>query len=125
REANTNLNEALKSHLIPSGNASPIWDKGAPAFEQFLKARAELLYEELKALLVEDAISNIEPIQIEIGSSSVAAAEIQLRDLIDGVLEATSGKAYWGRYMPYDVVELVKSRINDQRARHPGDSGAE
>jgi hypothetical protein len=109
---NRQFEDALASHLIPSGHESPIWSND---YDEFLRQRADLIWAQILAVTGEgDIYSSGAPVPRDQARVAVDEVEIKLRNLVHGELESHLGAAYWKSAIPSDVQETVKKRISEQ-----------
>jgi hypothetical protein len=109
---NLHFELAMRSHLIPSGPDSPIWDDD---YDEFLQRRAELLWAEiLKAVGEGDIYNSGAAVPRDQARLAVDETEVKLRRMIHEVLQAQTGPEYWKAAVPGDVQETVKERIRKE-----------
>ena len=121
KEDNPSFAHTIKTHLIPAGNESAVWEND---FDKFLKERSQLIAEELN-IIVDQGVLDLRPQEPTASDGYVDILEIKMRDFIDHRLTAMVGEIYWKEVIPSDVNEKVKERINEQISRHPYESAAE
>lgn len=113
KRQNTDFDEVLKTHLIPSASDSPIWKDD---YEAFTKTRVGLIFCE-----VEKVVGKISPLELELQNNPVEVVdrlEAHTRTFIDGMLTDHFGEGYWDA-VPEGTRDLVKKRIAERLRRHP------
>ena len=106
-----NFEAALRSHLIPSGPESPIWNND---YDDFLRQRAELIWAEILRVTGEgDIYDSGAPVPRDQARLAVDEIEVKLRRVVHGVLESRVGAEYWKATVPSDVQDTVKKRISE------------
>lgn len=103
---------ALRSHLIPCGPDSPIWDDD---YDAFLQQRTELIWAEiLKAVGEGDIYDSGAPVPRDLARLAVDEIEVKLRRVVHEILFCQLGADYWKSAVPGDVQNTVKERINER-----------
>lgn len=109
---NHQFEAALRSHLIPSGSDSPIWNND---YDEFLRRRAELIWGEILKVTGEGDIYNSgAPVPRDQARLAVDEIEVKLRNVVHGALESQVGAGYWKATIPSDVQESVRKRISER-----------
>jgi hypothetical protein len=109
---NAHFEGALRSHLIPSGSDSPIWNDD---YDEFLRRRAELIWAEiLKATDEGDIYSSGAPVPRDLARLAVDEIEVKLRRVVHETLESQAGAEYWKLCVPTDVQDTVKKKIGER-----------
>ena len=111
RAENPRFEEAAKSHLLPTGPGSGIAEND---YLKFLNARATLILEEIKRLCG-DVTSPRESER----QTAVQELEVELRDLIHGMLADRHGENYWKTNIPPDVRDNAEKRLKEALAKSP------
>ena len=103
---------ALRSHLIPSGPDSPIWNDD---YDAFLQQRAELIWAEiLKAIGEGDIYNSGAPVPRDQARLAVDEIEVKLRRVVHDILHSHVGEEYWKSAVPGDLQAKIKKRINER-----------
>ena len=109
---NPNFDPALRSHLIPSGPDSPIWNND---YDAFLQQRTDLIWAEiLKALGKGDIFDAGAQVPRDQARLAVDEIELKLRRVLNAVLRSHLGDNYWKIAVPGDLQAKIKERINEQ-----------
>jgi len=109
---NRQFEASLRSHLIPSGSDSPIWNND---YDEFLRQRAELIWAEILRVTGEGDIYNSgAPVPRDQARLAVDEIEVKLRRVVHEVLESRVGPGYWKATVPGDVQDTVKKRISER-----------
>ncbi len=109
---NSSFPAALRSHLIPYGADSPIWNDD---YDAFLLQRTELIWAEvLKAVGEGDIYDSGAPVPRDLARLAVDEIEVKLRRVLHEVLHWQLGAEYWKSAVPSDVQNTVKERINER-----------
>jgi hypothetical protein len=103
RQENDQFEDAIGTHLIPAGKDSGI---ETDDYLQFLKARSELIMEEIERLT---GLSTAPPQDRR--HKTIERLELRLRDLIHNALNEGHGSDYWKQTIPQDVRDEVEKRI--------------
>lgn len=126
RTSNPGFGAAAKSHLIPVGDDSPVWEND---FREFLKARAEGIAGTLNAMQArtpDDYIqTSADAAPLVEHAPMLDAVEIGLRDLIDSRLSDLVGDGYWQLAVPDSVASKVDVVVAGHLGRHPYDDQGE
>jgi hypothetical protein len=106
---NQHFEAAMRSHMIPSGSDSPIWNND---YDEFLRRRAELIWSEiLKATGDGDIFTSGAPVPLDQARLAVDETEVKLRHVIHEALQSKAGPDYWKASVPGDVQDTIKERI--------------
>jgi hypothetical protein len=109
---NTQFEAALRSHLIPEGSDSPIWNDD---YDAFLRQRAELIWAEiLKAVGEGDIYDSGASVPREQARLAVDEIEVKLRRVTHDVLNSQLGDDYWKSAVPGDLQAKIRDRINER-----------
>lgn len=109
---NPNFDAALRSHLIPCGADSPIWNDN---YDAFLQQRTELIWAEiLKTVGDGDIYDSGAPVPRDQARLAVDEIEVKLRRVVHEILNLQFGLDYWKRAVPSDIQNTVKERINER-----------
>jgi hypothetical protein len=109
---NPNFEAALRSHLIPSGPDSPVWNDD---YDAFLQQRAELIWAEILTAVGEGDIYNSgAPVPRDQARLAVDEIEVKLRRVVHDVLRSHLGEDYWKNAVPGDLQAKIKERINER-----------
>ena len=108
---NPDFEKAAGSHLLPFGPDSGVPDNDYP---KFLKARGELILEEVGRLCGEVTT----PRQGE-RQQAIEQFERRMRDCIDRVLMEHVGHKYWKCNVPPAVRDNAEKRIQEALAKSP------
>lgn len=109
---NRQFDEALRSHLIPSGPDSPIW---TDEYDGFLRRRAELIWASILRLTGEgDIYSSGAPVPRDEARLAVDEIEVKLRRTLHETLEAAYGEEYWKAAIPPDVQDAARKLISER-----------
>jgi hypothetical protein len=109
---NPQFETALRSHLIPPGLPSPIWNND---YNEFLRQRAELIWAEILRVTGEgDIYDSGAPVPRDQARLAVDEIEVKLRRVVHGILESRVGAEYWKVAVPSDVRDNVKKRISER-----------
>jgi hypothetical protein len=104
----------MKSHLIPYGDDSGIWDND---YKKFQEKRAELVYSDFMELIGE--YSELQSDMKSNPESAVEEIEIRVRDFIHEKLsEAGDDDNFWGE-VPNDVNSNVQRLIQEKKDNNP------
>jgi hypothetical protein len=106
---NPDFDEVLKSHFIRYDDSIKNDD-----FISFLSARATYILEEITRLTG----SKISRIATDNVNKAIDKVEVGLRNLINNKL-SEKDKNYWKKYIPSDVVGLVRKRVNEYLIKDP------
>lgn len=111
--ANPGFDTALRSHLIPSGPDSPIWNDD---YDAFLRLRTDLIWGEiLKAVGEGDIYDSGAPVPRDEARLAVDEIEVKLRRAVHDVLTSHLGEDYWKRAVPGDLQIKIKERISERK----------
>src|SRR5207245_1252259 len=109
---NPNFEGGLRSHLIPSGQDSPIWNDD---YDAFLQQRTDLIWAEiLKAVGEGDIYDSGAPVPRDQARLAVDEIEVKLRRVVHDILRPHFGEDYWKRAVPGDLQAKIKERINER-----------
>jgi len=109
---NPQFENALRSHLIPPGPPSPVWNND---YDEFLRQRGELIWAEiLRATGEGDIYDSGAPVPRDQARLAVDEIEVKLRRVVHGILESRVGAEYWKVAVPSDVQDTVKKRISER-----------
>jgi hypothetical protein len=109
---NPQFETALRSHLIPPGLPSPIWNND---YDEFLRQRTELIWAEILRVTGEgDIYDSGAPVPRDQARLAVDEIEVKLRRVVHGILESRVGSEYWKVVVPSDVQDTVKKRISER-----------
>jgi hypothetical protein len=109
---NPQFEVALRSHHIPSGPSSPIWNNN---YDEFLRQRGELIWAEILRVTGEgDIYDSGAPVPRDQARIAIDEIEVKLRRLVHEVLESKVGADYWKTTVPIDVHDTVKKRISER-----------
>ncbi len=111
RVKNSDFDAAARTHLLPTGADSGISNNDYLAF---LKARGELILEEIGRLCGEISTPRREERQ-----QAIEELETRLRNCIHHVLNHHVGAKYWKQTVPPAVRELAQERIDSDLKKHP------
>jgi hypothetical protein len=110
--SNPNFEAALRSHLIPSGPDSPIWNDD---YDVFLQQRAELIWAEILMAVGEGDIYNSgAAVPRDHARLAIDEIEVKLRRVVHDVLHAHLGEDYWKKAVPGDLQAKIKDRISER-----------
>lgn len=112
KRENNRFDEAAESHLLPQGSQNGISDDD---YLQFLKARAELIIDEVERLTGISVVPPVNRRQIALHS-----LETRLRDLIHKTLLEAYGPQYWDRIVPVDIRTEVEKRVETDLRKERG-----
>jgi len=108
---NPNFEQAMRSHLIPYGPDSPIWNDD---YDVFLQQRTELIWAEILKVIGEgDIYDSAASVPRDEARLAVDEMEVKLRGILHKVLNSQLGADYWKSAVPGDVQKTVKERINE------------
>lgn len=108
---NRNFEAALRSHLIPSGPDSPIFEDD---YDLFLDQRTELIWAEiLKAVGDGDIYDSGATVPRDQARLAVDEIEVKLRRILHDVLRSNLGEDYWKKAVPSDLQDKIKERISE------------
>lgn len=103
---------ALRSHLIPSGADSPIWNDD---YDSFLQQRSELIWAAILTAVGEgDIYDSGAAVPRDQARLAVDEIEVKLRRVLHGVLRSHFGEDYWKTAIPGDLQAKIKERISDR-----------
>jgi hypothetical protein len=103
---------ALRSHLIPAGPDSAIWNDD---YDAFLKQRTDLIWAEiLKAVGDGDIYDSGAAVPRDQARLAVDEIEVKLRRVTHDVLHSGLGGDYWKTAVPGDLQAKIKERINER-----------
>jgi hypothetical protein len=103
---------ALRSHLIPEGSDSPIWNDD---YDAFLQQRAELIWAAvLNAVGEGDIYDSGAPVPPDQARLAVDEIEVKLRRVVHNALRSHLGEDYWKSAVPGDLQAKIKERINER-----------
>jgi len=108
---NPDFEKAARTHLLPIGPDSGVPDND---YLKFLKARGELILEEIGRLCGEVTTPRQEERQ-----QAIEQFERRLRDCIDRVLTEHVGDKYWKCNVPPAVRDNAEKRIQEALAKYP------
>lgn len=111
RDENYDFEKIMRTHFIPVGDDSGIWNDD---YDKFLQQRASLLVQEIYRLCRATFVILPEERQVVI-----ELLEDALRDHIDLILKRES-EDYWSHLIPDDIKTQVKTRIEAEITSHPG-----
>jgi hypothetical protein len=108
---NRNIEAALRSHLIPSGADSPIFNDD---YDLFLDERTNLIWAEiLKAVGEGDIYDSGAKVPGDLARLAIDEIEVKLRRIVHDVLRLHLGEDYWKKAVPGDLQEKTKERISE------------
>jgi len=111
-DSNPLFDAALRSHLIPSGPDSPIWNDD---YDEFLRHRGDLIWAEiLRGTGEGDIYDSGASVPRDLARLAVDEIEVKLRHVVHAVLESQVGAEYWKGAVPSDVQEAAKKRITER-----------
>ena len=114
KKENKELNDVLKTHLIPYVNESGVW---TDEYHKFLDQRAELIEKEIKKVV---GITTRLEAEFESNPNKVIdQLENKIRWKIHSILYEDFGEDYWKEKVPQDVQELVEKRIKERLQKQP------
>jgi hypothetical protein len=109
---NPNFEVALRSHLIPYGADSPIWNND---YDAFLLQRTDLIWAEiLKAVGEGDIYDSGAPVPRDQARLAVDEIEVKVRRVVHEILHWQLGAEYWKSAVPSDVQGTIKERITER-----------
>ena len=112
KDDNPNFEAALRSHLIPLGLDSPIWNDD---YDVFLQQRTELIWAEiLKAVGEGDIYNSGAPVPRDQARLAVDEIEVKLRRVVHDILRSHFGEDYWKGAVPGDLQAKIKERITER-----------
>ncbi len=110
---NPNFAAALRSHLIPSGADSPIWNDD---YDSFLQQRAELIWAAILTAVGDgDIYDSGAAVPRDQARLAVDEIEVKLRRVLHDVLRSHLGEDYWKSAVPGDLQAKIKERISDRK----------
>lgn len=108
---NRNIEAALRSHLIPSGADSPIFNDN---YDLFLDERTNLIWAEiLKAVGDGDIYDSGARVPGDLARLAIDEIEVKLRRIVHDVLRLHLGEDYWKKAVPGDLQDKIKERISE------------
>jgi hypothetical protein len=109
---NPNFEAALRSHLIPSGSNSPIWEND---YDSFIQQRAELIWAVIKTAVGEgDIYESGAAVPRDQARLALDEIEVKLRRVLHDVLRSCRGEDYWKSAVPADLQAKIKERISER-----------
>ena len=114
KQENDIFDKALKTHLIPSIKDSGIWTNDFPLF---INQRAELIEKEIRHLVGE--IKRIEKDLEDNPAKVLGDIERQIREKIHINMYESYGEDYWDKFIPQDIKDQTKKRIEDAIKKQP------
>ena len=109
---NPNFAAALRSHLIPSGADSPIWNDD---YDSFLQQRAELIWAAILTAVGDgDIYDSGAAVPRDQARLAVDEIEVKLRRVLHDVLRSHLGEDYWKSAVPGDLQAKIKERISER-----------
>jgi hypothetical protein len=109
---NPNFDAALRSHLIPWGADSPIWNDD---YDSFLQQRADLIWAAILTAVGEgDIYDSGAPVPRDQARLAVDEIEVKLRRVVHDVLRSQLGEDYWKSAVPGDLQAKIKERIAER-----------
>lgn len=102
---------AAETHLLPTGDDAGLVNDN---YELFLRARSELIVEEIERLT---GVSTAPAEGHE--QRAITELETRLRDLIHATLSEAHGSGYWKSAVPEDVRLSVERKVSDDLKRNP------
>jgi hypothetical protein len=108
---NPRLDEALQSHLLPTGSGSGIYEND---YLRFLSTRSSLIVDEIRRLCGE-----ITTPRDDERPDAVNQLETRLRDCIDLVLTNAASGNYWRTNIPPAVRDNAEKRIKEAIDKYP------
>ena len=116
-ERNSDLSSALKSHLIPEAQDSPVWTDD---YSKFIAERSKLIYREIMER-VGDFMARIEQQMTANPEKLIQRTERAIREKISTVLFDAQGENWWDTegVIPEDVKSYVKEKFKKERANKP------
>lgn len=113
---NPGFSADVRSHLVPIGQDSPLWNDN---YREFLRSRAELITATLNQLLQTGPRSDEMKSEPAEAHPLIESVELQLRDVIDAQLSAVGGQEYWDNAVPQHVQNRVNQKIGQHLKAHP------
>ena len=102
----------MRSHLIPSGSNSPIWEND---YDSFIQQRAELIWAVIKTAVGEgDIYESGAAVPRDQARLAIDEIEVKLRRVLHDVLRSSRGEDYWKSAVPADLQTKIKERISER-----------
>jgi hypothetical protein len=109
---NPNFDGALRSHLIPFGADSPIWNDD---YDAFLQQRTDLIWAAILMAVGEgDIYDSGAAVPRDQARLAVDEIEVKLRRVVHDVLRSQQGEEYWKSAVPGDLQAKIKERIAER-----------
>lgn len=109
-EINPEFKDVLNSHLIPNGSFINNND-----YDAFISARADATMREFENLCDTKIARTIN----SDNNKAVDKVEDKIREIIDRVLSKKEGSDYWNKYVPSDIADTVRKKVDSYLRKNP------